>query len=242
MQTSADTNRLSLPANSSRRRVLRWSVALVLAVFGVAPTSAAEFELTLKGSYQNRTVPLAEAVVSLQEEGHPESAPPGTRAVIDQRNATFVPSILAVQTGTAVYFPNSDNTLHHVYSFSPAKRFELPLYSGHLANPVVFDRPGIATLGCNIHDWMVAHVVVLDTPYFAVTDANGVARIEAPPGDYLLKVWHAREAEPMAAAALQLSASGTKRTIKLQLAPPPPPRTNGSDRLRALQRRLRNNR
>jgi len=88
------------------------------------------------------------------------------QTVVDQRDKQFVPYVTAVQVGTAVIFPNSDNIRHHVYSFSPAKRFELPLYSGVPAEPVVFDKVGFVTLGCNIHDWMIAYIAVLPTPYF----------------------------------------------------------------------------
>ena len=95
--------------------------------------------------------------------------PPSRRAVLDQKNRMFVPHVLPIQTGTAVTFPNSDNVRHQVYSFSPAKKFQLPLYAGTPAAPVVFDKPGVVTVGCNIHDQMSAYIVVVDTPYFALT-------------------------------------------------------------------------
>src|SRR5438067_4939799 len=96
-------------------------------------------------------------------------SPSKKRTVIDQRDKQFVPYVTALQVGTPVLFPNSDNIRHHVYSFSSAKKFELPLYSGVPAEPVVFDKVGFVTLGCNIHDWMIAYVAVLTTPYFHVT-------------------------------------------------------------------------
>ena len=79
-----------------------------------------------------------------------------------------------------------------MYSFSPAKRFELKLYSGRSAPPVLFDVPGVVVLGCNIHDWMSAYVYVLDTPYYALTDGNGHATIEVPVGRYTVRLWHPR--------------------------------------------------
>jgi hypothetical protein len=80
---------------------------------------------------------------------------------------------------------------HHVYSFSPAKPFELKLYTGTAASPVVFDKPGIAVLGCNIHDNMTAWVVVVDTPYFGRSAAPGkVTLANVPAGSYSLRVWH----------------------------------------------------
>jgi plastocyanin len=191
------------------------------------------------GTRDGRGAPLADAVASLHAAGAPGTAP-GATAEIDQRNATFVPGVIGIQAGTRVRFPNSDNTLHHVYSFSPAKRFELPLYSGRRAEPVLFDQPGVVTLGCNIHDWMVAHVVVLDTPWHARSGTDGRVRIEAPPGDYVLRVWHERAAEPHS-QAITLGPAGTQRDVRIALAAPPPAATaqDGSARLRALQQRLR---
>jgi len=84
-----------------------------------------------------------------------------------------------------------------VYSFSPAKTFELKLYSGVPAIPVVFDKPGVVILGCHIHDNMVAYVLVVDTPYFAKSDATGQARLDGlPSGNYEVTIWHARIANP----------------------------------------------
>jgi plastocyanin len=117
-------------------------------------------------------------------------AKPQTVAV-DQVDKQFVPYVKAVFVGSKVRFPNSDNIRHQVYSFSPAKRFELPLYAGADAPPVVFDKPGVVVLGCNIHDWMVAYVYVSATPYFTKTEAAGTAAIEdLPPGEYSVRVWH----------------------------------------------------
>ena len=114
-------------------------------------------------------------------------------AVMDQKNEQFVPSFLVIRTGTDVSFPNSDQVLHHVYSFSPAKPFELPLYKGVLPSPIRFEREGIVVLGCNIHDRMIAHIWVVDTPIRVLTDASGRASIDAlPEGRYRMLVWHPR--------------------------------------------------
>lgn len=122
-------------------------------------------------------------------------APPNTKAarkqaVIDQRDKQFIPYVTALQVGTSVLFPNSDNIRHHVYSFSPAKKFELPLYAGVPAEPVTFDKAGFVTLGCNIHDWMIAYVAVLTTPYFQITDNQGRALLkDLPAGQYKVEIW-----------------------------------------------------
>jgi plastocyanin len=111
-------------------------------------------------------------------------------AVMDQKNRMFIPHVLPVQTGTSVRFPNSDDIRHHVYSFSPAKPFQLPLYKGTPANPLVFDRAGVVTLGCNIHDQMSAYIVVVDTPYFEKAEGGRATLRDLEPGRYTVHVWY----------------------------------------------------
>jgi plastocyanin len=112
-------------------------------------------------------------------------------AIVDQVDQEFTPKVSVVLVGTPVSFPNHDNIRHQVYSFSPAKRFELPLYAGVPAEPVVFDKPGVVILGCNIHDWMIGYIYVSESPYFARTGKDGSARIaDLPPRAYLVRVWH----------------------------------------------------
>jgi plastocyanin len=134
--------------------------------------------------------PLKDAVVYIEsDKGHPSPAP--KMAEIVQKGKRFNPMVTVVQTGTSVNFPNQDSVRHHVYSFSPIKKFELKLYSGVPANPVVFDKAGTAVLGCNIHDTMLAYVHVVDTPYFSKTDSNGIAHLPTLKQTGLqLKVWH----------------------------------------------------
>lgn len=134
--------------------------------------------------------PLAGAAVAVEVSGR-SSKTSTAKAEVGQRDRQFQPSVLVVQTGTAVTFPNFDVVRHHVYSFSPIKAFDIKLYSGTPAEPVVFDKPGVAALGCNIHDRMSAHIVVVDTPVFALTDANGLAKLELPAGEHRVKAWHA---------------------------------------------------
>lgn len=141
---------------------------------------------------------LRDAVVYALPEGR--TFPPARKtAVMDQKNRMFVPHVLPVQTGTAVKFPNSDDIRHQVYSFSTAKTFQLPLYAGTPSNPIVFDKAGVATLGCNIHDRMSAYIVVVDTPHFAATGAKGhVVLGDLAAGTYAVHVWHSDlKAEPV---------------------------------------------
>ena len=114
-------------------------------------------------------------------------------AVMAQRDGAFVPHILVVETGAQIEFPNTDVVSHHVYSFSPAKRFELPLYKGNVHAPLTFDTPGTVTLGCNIHDGMLGYILVVDTPHFALSNDSGEARLEnLAPGAYRVHVWTPR--------------------------------------------------
>jgi plastocyanin len=111
--------------------------------------------------------------------------------VVDQIDKQFVPYVKPVLAGSKVYFPNKDNIRHQVYSFSPAKRFELPLYAGTPADPVIFDKPGVVTLGCNIHDWMIGYIYVSESPWFAITVEDGNADIiNLPAGHYHVRIWH----------------------------------------------------
>jgi plastocyanin len=111
-------------------------------------------------------------------------------AIMDQRNLAFVPRVLAVTVGASVEFPNSDSVSHQVYSFSPAKHFQLPLYKGDRHPPVTFDRPGLVVLGCNIHDSMIGYILVTDAPYFGTTEAGGGLELKGvAPGDYRIAIW-----------------------------------------------------
>lgn len=142
---------------------------------------------------------VRDAVVYAVPDGRP--VPPANKtAVMDQKNRMFIPHVLPIQTGTAVKFPNSDDIRHQVYSFSSAKTFQLPLYTGTPSNPIVFDKPGVATLGCNIHDRMSAYIVVVDTPHFAATPGKGHVELQSlGAGRYTVHVWHSElKAEPVA--------------------------------------------
>jgi len=154
-----------------------------------------------------RGAAVVDAVVYALPEGR-ELPPSKKTAVMDQKNRTFIPHVLPIQTGTAVKFPNSDDIRHQVYSFSSAKMFQLPLYKGTPANPVVFDRAGVVTLGCNIHDRMTAYIVVVDTPHFAATGKKGRAEIpNVSAGKYAVHVWYPEMTAEPAPVPLTLGAS-----------------------------------
>jgi plastocyanin len=141
-------------------------------------------------------------------------------AVMDQRNLAFVPRVLVVGVGTSVNFPNNDAVSHQVYSFSAAKPFQLPLYRGQVHLPVIFDRPGLVVLGCNIHDLMVGYIFVTDAPYFGKTDLGGALQLKGlPGGDYRIVIWSPFIADPPAALNRAIHIDGNESsTIRVQLS------------------------
>nr|WP_315428571.1 methylamine utilization protein [uncultured Albidiferax sp.] len=162
--------------------------------------------------------PLAGAVVFLESREAQAASKPMQGVEVAQINKQFDPQVRVITVGSAVQFPNRDSVRHHVYSFSPTKTFELKLYAGTTANPVVFDKPGIAVLGCNIHDKMVAWMVIVETPYFGRSGADGKLNLDnVPPGNYRLRVWHANM--PVGAPALDqplaLAAAGGAATVRV---------------------------
>ncbi|HSI44674.1 MAG TPA: methylamine utilization protein [Methylophilus sp.] len=132
--------------------------------------------------------PVGDAVVAFYD-GKTAASNPNATGKIVQKNKMFNPKITVVQTGTNINFPNEDSFRHHVYSFSPAKKFELKLYSGVPTNPVQFDQAGVVTLGCNIHDSMLGYIYIVDTPFFAKTDDKGRAALKLSEGQYTYQVW-----------------------------------------------------
>ena len=164
--------------------------------------------------------PLADAVVMLEPVGAHPAVKPMQGVQIVQRDLQFNPAVSVVTVGTPVMFPNQDTVRHHVYSYSAAKTFQIKLYAGVPHSPIVFDKPGVAVLGCNIHDSMIAWVVVTDTPLWARSTAAGVAKVaDVPPGNYQLHVWHASLAETTPAQLLPLTVAATDLDERLKLGP-----------------------
>ena len=155
----------------------------------------------------NQQKPLVNAVVYLL----PKTAsvePVENMAIMDQVDTQFYPHILAVQRNTQVSFPNSDSIQHHVYSFSSAKVFELELYKGLRADPLLFDNLGVVEMGCNVHDWMLGYIYVVDTPYFKKSDSAGEVTINVPDGEYTLNAWHPRISDSPESFQMMLSVKG----------------------------------
>jgi plastocyanin len=203
------------------------AVVLALAALAGAATiaHAQSVEVIVKSADGK---PVADAVVSAVAVGGSRSTVRAGRAVVDQQDKEFVPHVRAVMTGTEVTFPNRDEIRHHVYSFSPAKKFEVPLFKGTQSAAVTFDKPGIVVLGCNIHDWMLGYVAVLDTPYFETTGADGRARLaDLPAGAYDVHVWHEHLADGAAPGARRVNTGagkGERVELVLTLKPDVRPR------------------
>lgn len=124
--------------------------------------------------------------------------PPRKPVVMDQVDRLFVPHVLPVVAGAKVSFPNKDQIHHHVYSFSKPKKLDLPLYKDKTPEPPTFETPGVVKLGCNIHDWMLGYIVVLQNPFFALTDARGKARLSGmKAGEHRIAVWSGRRKQPV---------------------------------------------
>jgi plastocyanin len=186
----------------------RLALALGLALAANA-TRAASIEVQVRDAAGN---PLGDsAIYAVPASGGTEAR--NGRAAIEQVDREFVPYVTVIQVGTTVTFPNRDPILHHVYSFSPAKPFEIKLYTGKSPAEIVFDKPGVVTLGCNIHDWMVGYVVIVPTPHFGKTDATGNVRLrDLPAGAYEVRAWHPQQRAAAQAQSLVLDATGTART------------------------------
>ena len=201
-------------------------------------STANAYELSVTVTLEGSTEPVANAVVSV------DSARPATpvSAEIYQKDRAFHPHVLVVPVGSSVDFPNRDNTQHHVYSFSPAKTFNIELYADRPAVPIVFDKPGIVELGCNIHDHMQGFVVVTDTADTGRTDTSGKVTLsldtlpsEGSQGTVTLEIWHPRLPDNTRPVTREIERDSESAIVTLNLEPEPA--AEGS--LDRLQQRFR---
>jgi plastocyanin len=195
--------------------------ALLLAVCG----SAAATTFTAEVNDQDGR-PVANAVIVLVPDSKTFAAVAAARLAsektIDQRGETFIPLVTIVPKGGHIVFANNDQTTHQVYSFSSVKQFEITLARGEKSPPVAFDNSGVAALGCNIHDHMIAYAFVTESPWAVLTGSDGRAIIaEVPAGSYEAQVWHPKLPPGRAIPSLRASLSGdtTRLSVNIKLLP-----------------------
>lgn len=197
------------------RRGILLSVAAALLPLASAVAGTVNVAVTNDGR------PVENAVVELE----PGSAVSATamnvaaEAVVDQRKETFLPLVSVIRKGGRIVFTNNDTTMHQVYSFSDIKQFAFEVDEGQRSQPVVFDKPGVAAIGCNIHDQMITYVYVAASPWAVRTDSSGRALIlDVPNGTYRASVWHPQLAPGQKPEPVTLVASGASTKLNLAVA------------------------
>ena len=214
--------------NESLLRITRGAgVAIVIALAVLAPAYAQETTVTgrVDVTNQNKKAPEGNSnvVVWLTPLGRSlEPALPKQHLRLTQKNKSFNPHILVVTVGSVVEFPNDDPFFHNVFSLFEGKRFDLGLYEAGGTRLVRFDRPGICYIFCNIHPEMSAVVVVLNTPFYAVSDHDGQVTIgNVPPGRYALHTWHeGSNEEDLKSLAREITISGSSHSFGTLHLPP----------------------
>ncbi|WP_375428705.1 methylamine utilization protein [uncultured Sphingomonas sp.] len=189
-------------------------LALIALASVATPAAATPVAITVQGP---TGAPLAGAVVTIEVSGRASPAPRGPYA-IEQRDIQFQPRVLIVPVGATVSFPNRDKVRHHVYSFSKPKKFDLRLYGREDARSVAFDKPGVVSLGCNIHDLMSGFVFVSATPFAAQAGATGrVVWTDIPAGQAVMRVWHPSIRAPgnSLSRSIAVGASGYMTTVTI---------------------------
>ena len=197
----------------------------VLLALSVLPAEPASFSVAVADP---RGVPIVDAVVSMRPLS--VSARAGTRSplavnplpvVIQQVDREFAPRVTVVPVGSRVSLPNNDAVPHSVYSFSPAKQFEFDAYVGSSPQVLTLDKSGIITLGCNIHDWMVGYIVVVDTPLAQQTDIRGAASFASvADGDYELRIWHPQQRAGEYITQVTAGDQNRAQSVVIDVAPP----------------------
>lgn len=215
----------------------RLTVTLFLALASATCHGADASGLTLTLTDSATGQPVADAVIILDNGA--KNAP--IKAEIVQKNREFQPHTLVVPINSEVDFPNRDNTQHHVYSFSPAKIFDIELYAERPEEPVIFDQTGVVEIGCNIHDHMQGFILVTDSEPAGRTNERGRVTLRLPPATddneaASLSVWHPRMADNTRLARFTLTQPPPDSLeLSIELSPEPA----SDDRLDGLQKRFR---
>ncbi|WP_445011983.1 Cupredoxin [Vreelandella stevensii] len=214
---------------SARTRTFAWPLGIAASLCSFSVFAASVSVTDTQGTA------LEDAVVEIYIDG--ATLPAATEKNIVQRNAAFNPTVTTIPVGSHVAFPNEDTTRHHVFSFSPAKVFDLELFLSETPPPVHFDQPGVVVLGCNIHDQMQAFIVVSEAPYVGMTDSAGQLDLaDLPAGNHRLRIWHSRmdDSQNVWWEGSISDADDLVVSLELNALPPEPPE------LSPLQQRFRN--
>lgn len=202
-------------SSQKKKKAMSKSAGWILLTLVMMPCFASAIDLKLSIVAPD-ALAVEDAVVELLPLNADAAVSSSGQKEMSQQDRTFIPFVLTVPKGTRVNFPNLDRTRHHVYSFSEPKPFELKLYVGTPQEPVLFDKPGIVALGCNIHDYMQAFIYVSDSSHARVTDSEGQASFTGlPAGNYRLRVWHPWQNGELLETALTLPAEN--RVLKYQI-------------------------
>jgi plastocyanin len=194
----------------------------LLAMLTFGPVAAGVVTVDVRDTHGK---PVSGAVVELTADVPAASVENhiAARAIIDQRHERFLPLVSLIRTGGDVVFTNNDTTMHQVYSFSAIKQFQFEIDQGQRSQAVLFDKPGVASIGCNIHDQMITYVYVAASPYAVIADAAGHATLNVPAGSYHAAVWHPQIAPgtPPLPQSVVVTAASVWAAFALSLLPPP---------------------
>ena len=191
---------------------LRIAISAAVLALGATTDASIAGEISVHVLDRNGAPVPEVAVYAVALEGDRTAAESKRSAIMNQHGLAFEPHVLIVETGTEIEFPNQDEVRHHVYSFSPARKLDLHVASGSVVAPLAFNSAGVVTLGCNIHDDMLAYIIVVDTPHFASTDAAGTTELgELPPGRYQLNIWTPRVAPKQLPAPVIIDVATSER-------------------------------
>jgi len=198
------------------------SPAVLALTLAILPACAEDFHAKVavqRNAPGDKAAGDSNVVVWLTPVGSPPPPVPVLHARLVQKNKRFEPHLLVVPVGTLVEFPNEDPFFHNVFSLYKGKRFDLGLYEAGSSRSVRFDRPGVSFIFCNIHPEMSAAVVVLETPYYGISNREGRVTIpNVPPGRYHLEVWYERSSpEALGRLARQISIPGEGPGLTLEV-------------------------
>ncbi|HSG35681.1 MAG TPA: methylamine utilization protein [Sphingomonadaceae bacterium] len=193
------------------RRIAFAMLAIFAGLALQAPALAADLIVVVT---DNNGRPVEDAVAILDAPGGGATA---RRFVINQKDEQFAPQVLVIPVGSTIEFGNLDPFRHHVYSFSPARKFELKLFGEGETRPVKFDKVGLVAIGCNIHDQMQGFIQVVDTPHAAKSGANGrIVLRNVPAGNFQLRVYHPRLRAPGNQLMLTVN-TATSKTVPVEV-------------------------